>query len=392
MRWSYKLARVAGIDVRVHATFLLLLAFVAFQGYAGTGTARGALASAGAILLVFFIVVLHEYGHAFAARRYGIPTADITLLPIGGVARLTRMPREPRQELVIALAGPAVNVVLAALLWTYLRVAGASGGDAMAPADARFFGEGLARQLLTVNVWLAGFNLIPAFPMDGGRVLRALLVMRTGDYAKSTARAAAIGRAVALVLGFIGLTNPNYRTLVLVALFVWVSAAGEAGAVQESSALSGVPLERVMMTDVRTLAPTDALGHAAELVLAGPQHDFPVVDGVGQVVGLLTRADLIRALTAGGVNAPVADAMRRDFAVAEPGERVEDALARLAPGAESLPVVRGRTLLGVLTRENVGEYLMIRDALRGRRPAPRPPCPTPSRSRAAWRAGCRGCC
>lgn len=368
MRWSYKLARVAGIDVRVHATFLLLLAFVAYQGYAGTGTGRGALAAAGSILLVFFIVVLHEYGHAFAARRYGIPTADITLLPIGGVARLTRMPREPRQELVIALAGPAVNVVLAALLWGYLRLAApAAPPDALAPADASFFAHDLARQLLSVNVWLAGFNLIPAFPMDGGRVLRALLVMRTGDYAASTARAAALGRAVALVLGAVGLLNPDYRTLVLVALFVWISAAGEAGAVQQESALAGVPLERVMMTDVRTLAPGDSLGRAAELVLAGSQHDFPVVEGAGRVVGLLTRADLVRALAAGGVGAPVAGAMRREFAVAEPGERVEDALARLAPGgAESMPVVRGGVLLGVLTRENVGEFVMIRDALRGR--------------------------
>jgi Zn-dependent protease/CBS domain-containing protein len=371
MRWSYKLARVAGIDVRVHATFLFLLAFVGFQGYSGTGSARGALVSMGSILLVFFIVVLHEYGHALAARRYGIPTVDITLLPIGGVARLARMPREPRQELVIALAGPAVNVVLAGLLWLYLALAGGGGVDAPVTApDERFFAQSLARQLRDVNVYLAAFNLIPAFPMDGGRVLRALLAMRSGDYAAATARAAALGRAVALVLGLLGLFYFRQPTLVLVALFVWLSAAGEAGAVQESSALDGVPLERVMMTDVRTLAPSDSLGRAAELVLAGAQHDFPVVapggTGAAELVGLLTRADLVRALAAGGVGAPVAGAMRRDFAVAEPGERVEDALARLAPGAESVPVVRGRTLLGVLTRENVGEYLMIRDALRGR--------------------------
>jgi Zn-dependent protease/CBS domain-containing protein len=361
MRWSYKLARVAGIDVRVHATFLLLLAFVGFQGYAGTRSLTGALAGVGFILLVFFIVVLHEYGHALAARRYGIPTRDITLLPIGGVARLERMPREPRQELVIALAGPAVNVVLALLLWLYLRAAGTP--DPMAPPDERFFGLGVARQLLSVNVWLAGFNLIPAFPMDGGRVLRALLAQRTGDYAAATVRAAAIGRAVALVLGAIGLFNPGQRMLVLIALFVWLSAAGEAGAVQESSALSGVALEQVMITDVRTLAPADPLGRAAELVLAGFQQDFPVVEG-GAVVGLLTRQDLVRALAAEGAGAPVGAVMRREFPVAEPGDPVEDALARLAgAGADAMPVVRGRTLLGVLTRENVGEYLMIRTAL-----------------------------
>jgi Zn-dependent protease/CBS domain-containing protein len=362
MRWSYKIARIAGIDVRVHATFLLLLAFVGFQSYAGTGTAAGALAGIGFILLVFFVVVLHEYGHALAARRYGIPTRDITLLPIGGVARLERMPREPRQELVIALAGPAVNVVLALVLWLYLRAAGGFV-DPMAPADERFFAHGLARQMLSVNVWLAAFNLIPAFPMDGGRVLRAVLAWRTGDYASATARAAAVGRAVALVFGAIGLFNPQYRMLVLIALFVWLSAAGEAGAVQESSALSGVALEQVMITDVRTLAPSDPLGRAAELVLAGFQQDFPVVEA-GAVVGLLTRQDLVRALAAEGAGAPVGTVMRREFPVAEPGERVEEALARLAgAGTDAMPVVRGRTLLGVLTRENVGEYLMIRGAL-----------------------------
>jgi CBS domain-containing protein len=167
------------------------------------------------------------------------------------------------------------------------------------------------------------------------------------------------------VLGLLGLFVLKQPTLVLVALFVWLSAAGEAGAVQESAALSGVALEQVMITDVRTLAPADPLGRAAELVLAGFQQDFPVVEG-GQVVGLLTRQDLVRALAAQGAGAPVGGVMRREFPVADPGERVEEALARLAPGAESVPVVRGRTLLGVLTRENVGEYLMIRDALRGR--------------------------
>lgn len=368
MRWSYKLARIAGIDVRVHATFLLLLAFIAFQAYGQTRSAGGALAAVGFVLLVFLVVILHEYGHAIAARRYGIPTRDITLLPIGGVARLERMPRDPRQELVIALAGPAVNVVLALALWAGLRAAGMS--DPVAPADARFFGRSLAERLLSVNVWLAAFNMIPAFPMDGGRVLRAVMAWRTGDYAASTARAAAIGRFVALVLGVLGLFVLDQPTLVLVALFVWLSAAGEAGAVQQETALTGVPLERVMVTDVRTLAPDDRLGRAAELVLAGYQQDFPVVDGAGAVVGMLTRQDLVRALAAEGVGGPVAAAMRREFPVAEAGERVEEALARLtAAGAEAMPVVRGRVLLGVLTRENVGEFLMIREALQSARRA-----------------------
>jgi Zn-dependent protease len=221
MRWSWRVARVAGIDIHVHATFLLLLAWIGFAGYRRTGTPAGAAAGIGFVLLLFLIVVLHEYGHALTARRYGIPTRDITLLPIGGVARLERMPREPRQELVIALAGPAVNVVLALLLWLGLTLTGGAGAaEPMAPADERFMGRALAQQLLTANVWLAGFNLIPAFPMDGGRVLRAVLAMRSGDHARATVRAASIGRAIAVVFGLVGLFVWQNPMLVFIALFV----------------------------------------------------------------------------------------------------------------------------------------------------------------------------
>jgi Zn-dependent protease/predicted transcriptional regulator len=363
MKWSWKVARIAGIDVHVHATFLLLLGWIGLVGYRRTGTPLGALAGIGFVLLIFVIVLLHEYGHALAARRYGIPTRDITLLPIGGVARLERMPREPRQELVVALAGPAVNVVLALLLWVGLAATG-SPPDATTVADDRFLSRGLAEQLLRVNVWLAAFNLIPAFPMDGGRVLRAVLAWRTGNYAAATVRAAKVGRFFALVFGLLGLFVVNNPMLVFVALFVWLGAAGEAGAVQEQTALAGVPLERVMMTDVRTLSPQDPLARATQLLLAGFQQDFPVVEGDGTVVGVLTRRDLMAGLQAGGEMARVADAMRRDFVVASPQEPIEDALARLqGSGVSALPVVQGRTLLGLVSLDNVGEFLMVRAAL-----------------------------
>ena len=363
MKWSWKLARIAGIDVHVHATFLLLLGWIGLVGYRRTGTPTGAVAGIAFVLLIFLIVLLHEYGHALAARRYGIPTRDITLLPIGGVARLERMPREPRQELVVALAGPAVNVVLALLLWIGLAATG-SPPDAMTVADERFLSRGLAEQLLRVNVWLAAFNLIPAFPMDGGRVLRAVLAWRTGNYTAATVRAAQVGRFFALVFGLVGLFVINNPMLVFVALFVWLGAAGEAGAVQEQSSLAGVPLERVMMTDVRTLSPHDPLARATQLLLAGFQQDFPVLDADGTMVGVLTRRDLLAGLKAGGEMATVGGAMRRDFVVATPAEPVEDALARLqGSGISALPIVQGRTLLGLVSTENVGEYLMVRSAL-----------------------------
>ena len=366
MRWSWRLARIAGIDVRVHATFLLLLAWVGLGALQRDG-GRAALGAIGFVALVFGIVVLHEYGHALAARRYGIGTRDITLLPIGGVARLERMPREPRQELVVALAGPAVNVALAALLWVGLTLAGGiDPADSLAPTDEGFFARTLAAQLLRVNVWLAGFNLIPAFPMDGGRVLRAVLAMRSGDYATATAHAARVGRLLALVGAIVGLFWLKSPMIVLVALFVWMSAAGEASAVQEQSALADVPLEEVMVTDVRTLAPGDPLSHAVELILAGFQQDFPVVEE-GIVVGVLGRRELLRVLKERGEAAAVATAMRRDFQVAVPGEPIEEALARLqASGFHAIPVVRDRRLLGLLTLDNVGEYVMIRAALRAK--------------------------
>ena len=366
MKWSWRIAKIAGIDVRVHATFWLLLAVLGYQGYL-----RGAWPEAGAqvglVLLGFSIVLMHEYGHALTARRYGIPTEDITLLPIGGVARLARMPTNPRQEIVIALAGPAVNVVLGGVLWLALRLTAGPAYE-MAPVNEHFFSRTLLAQLLSWNVMLAAFNMIPAFPLDGGRVLRALLVMRGGSYANGTVQAARVGRVLAVLLGvvgYFGLFGVRSPTLVLIALFIWLAAASEAAAAHETWSLVGVPLERVMITDVRTLSPTDPLSRAVQLTLAGFQQDFPVVADGGVVVGVLTRKDLMRVLAEHGESALVGTAMQRDFKVADPTEPVEDALARLeSSDCHALPVVRGRRLMGVLTLDNVGEYMMIQAALR----------------------------
>jgi Zn-dependent protease/predicted transcriptional regulator len=360
---------VAGIDVYVHATFLLLLAWIGFGSYRSGGL-PAAVEGVGFILIVFLIVVMHEYGHALTARRYGIPTQDITLLPIGGVARLQSIPKEPRQERAIAVAGPAVNVVLALLIAGVMAARGEFG----APIDAIgsdggdiVLGGGILRQLLRINVVLILFNLIPAFPMDGGRVLRALLAMRSGDYAQATVTAARVGRFFALVFGIAGLFWPGAPpTLVLIALFVWLGAAGEAASVTQSAALDGVPIQRVMITDLRTLGPDDPLTRAAEFVLAGFQQDFPVIDR-GVLVGVLTRSALIQALGRRPPSTAVAEVMHREFQIADPGEPVESALARLRScGCQSLPVVRGRELLGLLTLENVGEYMMIQAAMHGR--------------------------
>jgi Zn-dependent protease len=366
MKWSWRVARVAGIGIFIHATFPILLAYVAFDEYRRGGTVPATIAAVAFILALFGIVVLHELGHALAARRYGIATRDITLLPIGGVARLERMPRDPRQELVIALAGPAVNLALAPI---FFGVLWASGG--IPSAAEMVFGGGLlswrvflARLAWTNIVVLAAFNLIPAFPMDGGRVLRALLALRSRNYARATEIAARVGRLFAVAFGLAGWFWLDAPVLVLIALFVWLGAGGEAAAVQQSDTLDGVLAGHVMIRDVRTLAPDDPLGRAIQLTLESFQQDFPVLEG-GAVVGVLTRRDLFRVLAGRGPTAPVHAAMRRDLRPIDPDDEVDVVLGRLrASGCQALPVVRDGRLLGVLSLDNVSEFVMARTALR----------------------------
>jgi Zn-dependent protease/CBS domain-containing protein len=359
---------IAGIALYLHATFLLLLAYVAIANYQASGSAAAALNGVLFVVAVFATVVLHELGHALAAKRFGIDTKDITLLPIGGIARLERMPREPRQEMIVALAGPAVNVAIAAVLYLVLMLSGGMPdlieGTALSEG---FLERGFFARLLAVNILLVLFNLIPAFPMDGGRVLRAFLAMRTDDYAEATERAARVGRFFALLFGMLGLFVLGNPILVFVALFVWLAAAGEAAAVQTSVMLDGVPIQRMMITDVETLSPDDPLSRPVRLILDGFQQDFPVVSG-GVVQGMLTRAALLKALAERGDQTPVGAVMDRDFQQAGPGEQADDVLTRLrACGCHSIPVIRNGQLLGVLTMDNVGEYVMVQAALKGAR-------------------------
>ena len=360
--WSWRIGRIAGIDLYIHATFPLLLLWIAL-GALGRASLRTVLATGALTLVVFVIVVLHECGHALMARRYGIRTRDITLLPIGGIARLERMPREPRQELLVALAGPAVNIALAALLYAGLAASG--------PANVRLALEAAATdvtltsvtaQLIAINVWLAIFNLIPAFPMDGGRVLRALIVMRRHEYVKATVTAARVGRVFALLFALMGIFWLESPTLAIIALFVWIAATSEALAVQTAAALEHVSLSGIMITDFRTLAPNDTLMRAAELTLDGFQHDFPVVEN-GTLVGMLTQRGLLRALAQVGSKARVGDVMQRDTPTASVDDEAQSAVERLVTlRTASLPVLNGRDLVGVLTSENLSEFLSLRAA------------------------------
>ncbi len=356
MRWSTRIGTFAGIGVYVHATFLILIAWVAFAHWQVSRDVGTAVAGVAFILALFGCVVLHEYGHALTARRFGIKTRDITLLPIGGIARLERMPSDPRQELWVALAGPAVNVVIAALLFVVLQFTGAQPLDTLSVTGGAFL-----ERLMVVNIFLAMFNLLPAFPMDGGRVLRALLAIRM-DYARATQTAASVGQGMALLFGFVGLfTNPF---LVFIALFVWIGAGQEATMTQMKSVLEGIPLERVTITDFRALGPEDSLARAVDLLLDGAQQDFPVIAS-GTVVGILTRSDLLSALARQEQGVPVASVMRRDFDVADASEMVDVVLQRVqGRDCHTIPVLRRGEFIGLVTMDNVGEFLMIQAAER----------------------------
>jgi Zn-dependent protease len=375
MKSSWRIGRIAGVDVHLHFTFLLLLGWVALSHYFQRQNWQDALGGLAFTLSLFAIVVLHELGHALTARRFGIRTRDITLLPIGGMARLERIPEKPKQELLVALAGPAVNVGLAAMLFGVLVV----GAEMSAAREFKLVGGHFLAKLMWVNVSLAVFNLLPAFPMDGGRVLRAVLAMRM-DYVRATNIAASIGQGMAWVFGFIGLfTNPF---LMFIALFVWIGAAQEASQAQMKSALAGLPVSRVMMTDFRTLAPEDPLARAVEHILSGCQQDFPVLEG-GRIAGVLTRGGLLTGLAKLGQLAPVAEVMQRNVRTAEAGEMIESVLSRLQEDdCRVLPVIRHGELAGIVTTENLGEYMMIQAALgevaRSQAVKPPPPASQPA--------------
>jgi len=361
MRWAWKIASVAGIPIRIHATFLLFIVWLFWASYARGGGAQ-AVQGVGFILSAFACVLLHELGHALMGRRFGVVTRDITLLPIGGVARLDRIPQKPAQELAIAFAGPLVNVVIAAALFLFLYVS----SGVVVLGDPTLLERSFVARLFSFNVIVTVFNLIPAFPMDGGRVLRALLAMRL-DYVRATRIAANVGQAIALLFGLLGLFgNP---VLLFIAVFVFIGAGQESAFVQMRSVFEGIPVSRAMIRDFQALRPEEPLSRAVELLLAGHQQDFPVLGAAAPdpPLGILARSDLLKALAGGRTDTKVADVTRRNCGLAQPGEMLEDVFRRMQEsGCPAVPVVEpGRGVVGMVTLENVGEFAMVQAALAG---------------------------
>jgi stage IV sporulation protein FB len=316
-----------------------------------------AAAGLGFILLLFACVVAHEFGHILMARRYGVRTPDVTLLPIGGVARLERIPEKPGQELAVAIAGPIVNLAIAGVLVL------AIGSSALDIGHTESFDpSNILPRLALANLILAAFNLLPAFPMDGGRALRALLSIRL-PRTKATNIAASIGQLLAFGFALLGLLSGNVL-LIFIGLFVWFGASAEAFDTQMQQIAEGLLVSEAMVSELVPLGPESRLDDAVDILLRTSQHEFPVLDGAGTLVGLLTRDHLISKLKTHGGAYPVAEAMERDIPTIGTGHRLAEAL-RLMHG-EKAPAVAAIDRLGrfagLVTSENLGELVMVSSA------------------------------
>lgn len=357
MSWSISVGRLFGSELRIHLTFFLLLAWVAASAYSAGGTAA-ALQNLLFVVALFACIVAHEFGHALAARRYGIKTPDITLLPIGGLARLERMPENPAHEIIVALAGPAVNVVI----WGLLTLALGAETDVTDLADGQFDAASFLGQLATINMVLALFNLIPAFPMDGGRVFRALLSLFL-DRVKATRIASMTGQGIALVFGYLGITTGN-PLLLVVAVFIFLAAAGESNDVATRASTSTLVARDAMITQFEHLGPADTIDAAAHTLIRTTQHEFPVITEDGTLEGFVTRNAIFKAMVSDHIAAhPVTEIVERDIprvVLTAPLQGVMDALGKGAPAVAVVDKSGG--LIGYVTRENLAELVVLQRA------------------------------
>jgi Zn-dependent protease len=364
MSWSLKLFRIRGIDIKVHLTFILILVWAAY--YWGVGLGAGTAGAAFGVvvtLLLFVCVTLHELAHSLTAMSYGVVVKDITLLPIGGMAQMEKMPEKPAQELKMSLAGPLTNLAIAVLLIVIslpFGVRSTAGLGELFQMLGTVSWHGLVAYLVMANIALGLFNLIPAFPMDGGRVLRALLAMRL-DYARATAWAVYIGQGLAWLFGLYGVMSGNW-TLLIIAVFIYMGAGQEGRMVEVKSVLDKMRVRQAMTGQVQALSPQAPLSQAVEIILQTFQTDFPVMEE-GRLVGLLTETDLVSALQKQGAEAPVRQVMRADFPVAALDEPLFDAQQRMsAARLRAMPVVAQDRLVGLLTDHDINEAYRLLSA------------------------------
>ena len=362
MKASITLGKFAGIKVRIHWSFWLIIVWIIFLDISRGNDLTGMMWNILFILSLFFCVVLHEFGHALTARKFNIGTRQITLLPIGGVASLEDMPENPWEEFLVAIAGPLVNVGIAILLYLIVPVESFINQDPEAlqeslsmvdSANFLFF-------LFAANIMLVAFNLIPAFPMDGGRVLRALLSIKL-DRVKATQTASLLGQMLAFFFFIIGLLyNP---ILILIAIFVWFGAQGENVMIQQMSLLKGHDVEDAMMTDFTELSPQDTVDHVVDIIISGTERDFVVTEN-NAVVGIVKHSDINDVLRNKGKNEPVREFMKKDFVELNAKEKLTDTYRKIRFSQNDFfPVVENGELTGVIDMDNINEFMMFRSSV-----------------------------
>jgi Zn-dependent protease/CBS domain-containing protein len=351
MKWSFQIGRLFGIPIRIHLTFLLLLFFIAVVGSrhgGGTGAFFGVIS----IAFIFFCVVLHEVGHSLTAIHYGIDVKDIVLMPIGGVSRMEDIPEDPKKEIVISVVGPSVSFGLALVFLVIARITDVS----VSFRQFSVFQGNLISTLFWINLILGLFNLVPAFPMDGGRVLRGLLAT-TMDSLRATRIAVSIGQAFAILLFFFGIFFNWW--MALIAIFIYLGAEGEERMVALRTTLGKSTVRVAMLTEVHTISPDQTIGQVLESICHGLQQDFPVVQGK-EMVGLLTKEALFSALHNREKSALVREVMQTDFVSTSEEASLSDIFKKMtAEKLSVMPVMKGKELKGMINLEQIGKYHMI---------------------------------
>ncbi len=357
MKWSFRFLTVAGIGIYVHWTFLILMGWIVMAHVSAGDNPIVIFEGVGFVLALFACVVLHELGHALTARRFGVKTRDITLLPIGGVARLERIPEVPIQEFLVAVAGPAVNVVIGIVLLSVLVLLGTIGQL----YDVHVVGGSFLIKLLWVNVAMVLFNMIPAFPMDGGRVLRAVLATRM-PRVRATQIAASVGQSIAIFFAVMGLMMPGMFMLLFVALFVYLGAQGEAHAAELREIFRGAHVSDAMVQRFMTLREDDPLELAIREMAAGHQKDFPVTDGQ-RISGILLHKDVVKAMAEGRAGTRVADVLCNTCPTVQSSTPLDQAVNQMqSSGCSALLVESSGKLAGMLTAEHLGDWVMLHAA------------------------------
>ncbi len=361
MRWSFRIGSIFGIPLRVHVTFVLVLLLIAISGVLATQSPQG-LVSALVIASLFVCVVLHELGHSLVAIRYGVKIEAITLLPIGGVSQMRDIPESPKAEIAISIVGPLVSVGVGGLLLLAIRAGPYTWGQLQNAQRLGLSFREFVRLLGTVNLVLAGFNLLPAFPLDGGRILRGLIGVWV-PYARATHIAVFVGQGFAILIGFYGFYRFNL-ILMLIALFIYIGAGSEERSVQLRSVLRGVPVGEVMSTRFQTLSRTDTLAKSLELMYHGCQDDFPVIADEA-LVGVLARSKILSRIHERGPETRVQEVMDTNLASVEPDVSLDEAYRRMMEsGSTALPVLEHGVLVGMLGLDNISRYFMVQSALK----------------------------